>query len=506
MWTAHAAMPEASELACPRLEGARERRKPLKPLPLAFARAARENARPLHDAHAARSTPRSSPTAPDACASPTCTSSTSRSPATRTASRWSSSTAAPAAGPSRSTAASSTRRATASSSSTSAAAARARRTRRSSTTRPGTSSATSRRCASTSAIEHWQVFGGSWGSTLALAYAETHPERVTELVLRGIFLLRKQEIDWFYQRGASALFPDAWEEYVAPIPEAERGDFVRAYHRRLTSDDPRVRAEAARAWSVWEGKTSCLFPNAELVARFAGDEFAVAFARIECHYFVNDGFFDAGARSAEPPRGSTASATSRRSSCRGATTSSARWRPRGRFTAPGPRPIFASCRTPGTRRWSRGTCTSWSARRRIRYERRMRRPEGRRVHHRGHVRHRRGVRAPLRRRTARGWSSPGGGRSGSTRIARELGDACLRAGARRARRGGGGARVRRSPRAFRGGRRARERGGRRPRARARAGRELERLGRDDRDERDRPRPRHPRGAPWDGRTRGAATS
>jgi proline iminopeptidase len=141
-------------------------------------------------------------------------------------------------------------------------------------------------------IERWQVFGGSWGSTLALAYAQTHPERVTELVLRGIFLLRKQEIDWFYQRGAGAIFADAWEEYLAPIPESERGDLVQAYHRRLTSDDPRVRAEAARAWSVWEGKTSCLFPNAELVERFAGGEFAEAFARIECHYFVNDGFFD----------------------------------------------------------------------------------------------------------------------------------------------------------------------------------------------------------------------
>jgi proline iminopeptidase len=144
------------------------------------------------------------------------------------------------------------------------------------------------------AIEKWQVFGGSWGSTLAIAYAQTHPERVTELVLRGIFLLRKQEIDWFYQRGASALFADAWEEYLAPIPEAERSDLVRAYYRRLTSDDARVRGEAARAWSVWEGKTSCLYPNAALVERFAGDTFAEAFARIECHYFVNDGFFDEG--------------------------------------------------------------------------------------------------------------------------------------------------------------------------------------------------------------------
>jgi proline iminopeptidase len=142
-------------------------------------------------------------------------------------------------------------------------------------------------------IARWQVFGGSWGSTLAISYAQSHPERVSELVLRGIFLLRKQEIDWFYQRGASALFADAWEEYLAAIPEAEHGDLVRAYHRRLTSDDAAVRAAAARAWSVWEGRTSCLLPNADLVARYAGDEFAQAFARIECHYFVNDGFFDA---------------------------------------------------------------------------------------------------------------------------------------------------------------------------------------------------------------------
>ena len=141
-------------------------------------------------------------------------------------------------------------------------------------------------------IEKWQVFGGSWGSTLALAYAEAHPLRVTELVLRGIFLLRRSEIEWFYQRGASALFADAWEDYLAPIPEAERGDLLAAYHRRLTSDDPATRQQAARAWSVWEGSTSCLHPNPELIARTAGDAFALAFARIECHYFVNKGFFE----------------------------------------------------------------------------------------------------------------------------------------------------------------------------------------------------------------------
>ena len=140
-------------------------------------------------------------------------------------------------------------------------------------------------------IERWQVFGGSWGSTLALAYAEKHPERVTELVLRGIFLLRKREIEWFYQEGASRLFPDAWEGYLAPIAEAERGDLLHAYHRLLTSDDVPSRLAAAKAWSIWEGSTSTLLSDPELVKRTGEDEFALAFARIECHYFVNQGFF-----------------------------------------------------------------------------------------------------------------------------------------------------------------------------------------------------------------------
>ncbi|WP_338863966.1 prolyl aminopeptidase [Myxococcus stipitatus] len=139
-------------------------------------------------------------------------------------------------------------------------------------------------------IERWMLFGGSWGSTLSLAYAQAHPERVTELVLRGIFLLRKQELDWFYQRGASALFPDAWEYFLAPIPADERHDLLSAYHRRLTGTDVAARLEAARAWSVWEGRTSYLLPNAELVARNSSDDFALAFARIECHYFFNRGF------------------------------------------------------------------------------------------------------------------------------------------------------------------------------------------------------------------------
>jgi proline iminopeptidase len=141
-------------------------------------------------------------------------------------------------------------------------------------------------------IDRWQVFGGSWGSTLALAYAEAHPTRVSELVLRGIFLLRKVEIDWFYQRGCDAIFPDAWEDYLAPIPVEERGDMLHAYHKRLISDDPAVRVEAAKAWSIWEGRTSCLHSNPGLIARTADGEFALAFARIECHYFVNNGFFE----------------------------------------------------------------------------------------------------------------------------------------------------------------------------------------------------------------------
>jgi proline iminopeptidase len=139
-------------------------------------------------------------------------------------------------------------------------------------------------------IERWQVFGGSWGSTLALAYAETHPERVSELVLRGIFLLRDEEIRWFYQEGASWLFPDAWHEYLTHIPPDERGDLLHAYYKRLTSNDPAVRSAAAKTWSVWEGRTSCLIPNAELIARTAGDDFSLAFARIECHYFTHGGW------------------------------------------------------------------------------------------------------------------------------------------------------------------------------------------------------------------------
>lgn len=140
-------------------------------------------------------------------------------------------------------------------------------------------------------IDRWLVFGGSWGSTLALAYAQAHPGRVRGLILRGIFLLRPEEIRWFYQEGCNWIYPDAWEHYLAPIPPEERGDMVAAYHRRLTSEDANVRREAARAWSIWEGATSKLLQSGDMIARYGGDGFAEAFARIECHYFVNGGFF-----------------------------------------------------------------------------------------------------------------------------------------------------------------------------------------------------------------------
>jgi proline iminopeptidase len=142
-------------------------------------------------------------------------------------------------------------------------------------------------------IERWQVFGGSWGSTLALAYAETHPERVTELVLRGIFMLRRWELEWFYQEGTSRLFPDAWQQYLAGIPAVEHGDLISAYHRRLTHEDPAIRLAAARRWSVWEAATSFLRQDPDFMSGHEEEAFALAFARIESHYFVNGGFFDA---------------------------------------------------------------------------------------------------------------------------------------------------------------------------------------------------------------------
>ena len=141
-------------------------------------------------------------------------------------------------------------------------------------------------------IARWQVFGGSWGSTLALAYAEAHPSRVTELVVRGIFMLRRWELEWFYQEGASRLFPEAWDQYLQAIPDVERGDLISAYHRRLTSSDEATRLAAARAWSVWEASTSLLLPDEAFIDSHRDAHFALSFARIESHYFVHGGFFD----------------------------------------------------------------------------------------------------------------------------------------------------------------------------------------------------------------------
>jgi len=143
-------------------------------------------------------------------------------------------------------------------------------------------------------VEQWLVFGGSWGSTLSLAYAVKHPERVTGLVLRGIFLARRNETLWLYEdgQGASAIFPDTWQEFVSVIPESERADMIRAYYRRLTSDDASVRSEAARAWSLWEASALKLIPDQKLIDEFTEPETAIAIARIECHYFVNDCFFE----------------------------------------------------------------------------------------------------------------------------------------------------------------------------------------------------------------------
>ncbi len=141
-------------------------------------------------------------------------------------------------------------------------------------------------------VEKWCVFGGSWGSTLALAYAIKHPERVESLVLRGIFLLTPRELRWFYQDGASMLFPDAWARFCAPIPLDERGDMISAFHKRLTSPDRRVQAEAAAAWSQWEGDTISIRGPEARPSKFNEIDFAIAFARIECHFFANHGFFD----------------------------------------------------------------------------------------------------------------------------------------------------------------------------------------------------------------------
>ncbi len=141
-------------------------------------------------------------------------------------------------------------------------------------------------------IERWLLFGGSWGSTLSLVYAQTHTERVLGLVLRGIFLCRPRDIAWFYQDGASRVFPDYWQEFEAQIPESERGDMVSAYYRRLTSNNELEQIQAAKAWSIWEGRCATLHPNPRVVEHFGHPHVAIALARIECHYFMNSSFLE----------------------------------------------------------------------------------------------------------------------------------------------------------------------------------------------------------------------
>ena len=143
-------------------------------------------------------------------------------------------------------------------------------------------------------VDQWLVFGGSWGSALALAYAQSHPAHVSELILRGIFTLRQQEVDWYYQEGASRIYPDKWERFLAPIAEKDRGDLLHAYHRILTGEDRLAQVAAAKAWSVWEGETIRLLPDAALSATHEDDAFALAFARIENHYFVHRGWLEEG--------------------------------------------------------------------------------------------------------------------------------------------------------------------------------------------------------------------
>ncbi|MGB8817576.1 MAG: prolyl aminopeptidase, partial [Rhizobiaceae bacterium] len=143
-------------------------------------------------------------------------------------------------------------------------------------------------------VDKWQVFGGSWGSTLALAYAQKHPDHVSELIVRGVYTLTRAELAWYYQHGVSEMFPDKFERFVAPIPEAERGDMMGAYRKRLIDPDRAVQLAAAKAWSIWEGETITLLPNAAYSAGFAEDEFALAFARIENHYFVHAGWLEEG--------------------------------------------------------------------------------------------------------------------------------------------------------------------------------------------------------------------
>ncbi len=139
-------------------------------------------------------------------------------------------------------------------------------------------------------IDRWVLFGGSWGSTLSLVYAETYPERVLGLIVRGIFLMRPQEVRWFYQEGANYVYPDYWQDFVTPIPENERDDLVHAHYRHLTGDDEIARMASAKAWSVWEGRTATLTPNHAVIDFFSNPHLAMSLARIEAHYCVNQAF------------------------------------------------------------------------------------------------------------------------------------------------------------------------------------------------------------------------
>jgi proline iminopeptidase len=141
-------------------------------------------------------------------------------------------------------------------------------------------------------IEKWVLFGGSWGSTLSLVYAETHPDKVLGMILRGIFLCREKDLHWFYQAGADRIFPDYWKDYCAAIPEEEHGDFIQAYYKRLTSANEIAKMSAAKAWSIWEGRCATLRPNPDVVHIFSDPHMALSLARIEAHYFVNNAFME----------------------------------------------------------------------------------------------------------------------------------------------------------------------------------------------------------------------
>jgi proline iminopeptidase len=208
-------------------------------------------------------------------------------------------------------------------------------------------------------VEKWLVFGGSWGSTLALAYAEKYPEQVSELVLRGIFTLRRFELEWYYQGGASLIFPDKWERFLAPIPPAEHGDLIAAYRKRLTSPDRQVRLEAARAWSVWEGETITLLTDPTISEQHDEADFALAFARIENHYFVHSGWLEEG----QLIRDAGDCGAFRASSSMAATTWRARRRMPGTCTGPGRKPSCTSSKAPATLIRSRASSTSSSRRR-----------------------------------------------------------------------------------------------------------------------------------------------